>query len=141
MALDGAGCRDRRRLYFVDLGSPIASHYLPRNLPPQPSCAPDARLGPELLGTVFLVALFAVLMVTGAILQPKGRDKALRALLIVLVIAVVVAPLWTLTGSGFALGKRSPTGRTTSRPEAAESLPIVIGCASSMVPMTGRLGS
>ena len=76
----------------------------PAIYPAPPSCAPDARLGPALLGTAFLVAMFVALTVTGAVLQPKRRDKALRVLLIVFVVAAVVAPLWTLTGSGFALG-------------------------------------
>ena len=48
--------------------------------------------------------MFVALTVTGAVLQPKRRDNALRVLLIVFVVAAVVAPLWTLTGSGFALG-------------------------------------
>ena len=76
----------------------------PAIYPSPPSCAPDARLGSALLGTAFLVAMFVALTVTGAVLQPKRRDKALRVLLIVFVVAAVVAPLWTLTGSGFALG-------------------------------------
>ena len=82
----------------------------PAIYPAPPSCAPDARSGPALLGSAFLVTLFVALLVTGAVLQPRRRDKALRVLLIVLVVAAVVAPLWTLTGSGFAPGKRSPYG-------------------------------
>ena len=76
----------------------------PAIYPAPPSCASGARLGPALLGSAFLVALFVVLLVTGAVLRPRRRDKALRILLIVLVVAAVVAPLWTLNGSGFALG-------------------------------------
>ncbi|WP_146071034.1 hypothetical protein [Cryobacterium sp. Y57] len=76
----------------------------PAIYPAPPSCAPDARSGPALLGSAFLVALFVTLLVTGAVLQPKRRDKALRILVIVLVVAAVGAPLWTLTGSGFAPG-------------------------------------
>ena len=76
----------------------------PAIYPAPPSCAPGARLGPALLGSAVLVALFVALLVTGAVLRPRRRDKALRILLIVLVVAAVVAPLWTLNGSGFALG-------------------------------------
>ncbi|TFB78105.1 hypothetical protein E3O21_06605 [Cryobacterium flavum] len=76
----------------------------PAIYPAPPSCAPDARLGPALLGSAVLVALFVALVVTGAVLRPRHRDKTLRVLLIVLVVAAVGAPLWTLTGSGFALG-------------------------------------
>jgi len=76
----------------------------PAIYPSSPSCVPDARLGSALLGTALLVAMFVALTVTGAVLQPKRRAKALRVLLIVFVVAAVVAPLWTLTRSGFALG-------------------------------------
>ncbi|TFC35320.1 hypothetical protein [Cryobacterium sp. TMT2-42-4] len=76
----------------------------PAIYPAPASCAPDARSGPALLGSALLVALFVALLVTGAVLQPRRREKALRVLLIVLVVAAVVAPLWTLTRSGFALG-------------------------------------
>ncbi|WP_146072752.1 hypothetical protein [Cryobacterium sp. Y62] len=76
----------------------------PAIYPAPPSCAPDARSGPALLGSASLVALFVALWVAGAVLRPKRRDKALRILMIVLVVAAVVAPLWTLTSSGFTLG-------------------------------------
>ena len=76
----------------------------PAIYPAPPSCAPDARSGPALLSSAFLVALFVALLVTGVVIQPRRRDKALRVLLIVLVVAATVAPIWTLTSSGFALG-------------------------------------
>ena len=76
----------------------------PAIYPAPPSCAPDARVGPALLGSAVLVALFAALLVTGAVIQPGRRDRALRTLLIVVVVVAIVAPLWTLGASGFALG-------------------------------------
>jgi hypothetical protein len=76
----------------------------PAIFPAPPSCGAVARLDPAVLGSSVLLVLFTTLLVTGAIIRPRHRDRTLRTLLIVIVIAAVVAPLWTLGASGFALG-------------------------------------
>ena len=76
----------------------------PAMLPAPPSCAADARFVPAVLGSSVLFVLFATLLVAGAVIRPSHRDRTLRKLLIVVVIAAVAAPLWTLGASGFALG-------------------------------------
>ncbi len=76
----------------------------PTMLPAPPSCAADARFVPAVPGSSVLLALFAALLVAGAVIRPSHRDRTLRKLLIVVVIAAVVTPLWTLGASGFALG-------------------------------------
>lgn len=75
--------------------------------PAPPSCAADARFVSAVFGSIFLTVLFAALLVTGVIFRTGHRDMILRILrifLIVIVVAAVVVPLWTLTASGFALG-------------------------------------
>lgn len=75
----------------------------PAIYPAPPSCAPGARLGAAIVGSTSLVVLFVALMGVGATTRIGRRDKALRTLLIVLLLVAVAAPLWTLSGSGFAL--------------------------------------
>ncbi|MCY7413511.1 MAG: hypothetical protein LH471_10825 [Salinibacterium sp.] len=88
-------------LIWAAQGLPIIC---PAMLPAPPSCAADARLVPAVLGSSVLLALFAALLVAAAVIRPSHCDRTLRRLLIVIVIAAVVAPLWTLGASGFALG-------------------------------------
>ena len=75
----------------------------PAVLPVPPSCYPGARFFPAVLGSVVLVVLFAALLIAGVIIRAGYRDRTLRILLIVIVIASVVVPLWTLTASGFVI--------------------------------------
>ena len=76
----------------------------PAMLPAPPSCAADARFVPAVLGSAVLVVLFAALLVTGVVIRTGHRDRNLRIFLILVVIAAVVVPLWTLSASGFTLG-------------------------------------
>lgn len=75
----------------------------PAIYPAPPSCAPGERLGPALVSSASLVALFMALSATGAVIRIGRRDKALRTRLIVLVLVAVVVPLWTLSVAGFRL--------------------------------------
>jgi hypothetical protein len=75
----------------------------PAVFPAPPSCAVDARLGPAVSSIVFLVLLLASMVITGAIISPARRERALRIFLLAVVIAAVVAPLWTFGASGFQL--------------------------------------
>lgn len=75
----------------------------PAVFPAPPSCAIDARLVPAVVGIVFLLLLLASMVIAGILVRPGRRDVALRAFLVAVVIAAVVAPLWTLGASGFGL--------------------------------------
>lgn len=75
----------------------------PAVFPAPASCDVDARLGPAVSSIVFLVLLLASMLITGAMTSPARRERALRIFLLAVVIAAIVAPLWTLGTSGFQL--------------------------------------
>jgi hypothetical protein len=91
----------------VSIGLTWAAHGLssvcPAVLPVPPSCYPGARFFPAVLGSVVLVVLFAALLLAVAMIRSGYRDGTLLIVLIVIVIASVVVPLWTLTASGFVI--------------------------------------
>ena len=73
----------------------------PAVLPVPASCAADARLMPAVIGSAVLVGLFILLLVTGRLAQRGYRYGLLLTVLLLIGLAAVVAPIWTLNASGF----------------------------------------
>jgi hypothetical protein len=76
----------------------------PAIYPAPASCAADARLVPAIVGSASVLALFALLLIAGRVSHADDRSRFLRNCLIMVGIAAVVSPIWTLVSSGFTLG-------------------------------------
>jgi hypothetical protein len=76
----------------------------PAVYPAPASCAADARLLPAIVGSAVLVGLFILLLATGRLPRVAGRDGLLWTVLLLIGLAAVVAPMWTLNASGFIVG-------------------------------------
>ena len=69
--------------------------------PPPEGCTDGVGMNITLVMSVILFGLFTALLLVGVVVRENHRNNFLRIVMVAIVIATLVGPLWTLGSFGF----------------------------------------
>ena len=73
----------------------------PAVFPPPEGCTDGVGMNITLVMSVILFGLFTALLLVGVVVRESHRNRFLRIVMVAIVIATLVGPLWTLGSFGF----------------------------------------